>query len=140
MEGNTRLSPAPKHPLKFCFPKDSGRRCRFRVREHLIDCEPRGILTRTCHRIWLLDLAKRLPSATLDGYDISARQYPPNEWIPNNVKLHIVDATRDPPQHLQGYYDIVHIRLFLSIVENNNPSRILNHCLKLLSMYVIDRA
>lgn len=38
----------------------------------------------------------------------------------------------EPPQHLWGTYDIVHIRLFLAVVDNNDPTQILDHCYKLL--------
>ena len=39
----------------------------------------------------------------------------------------------DPPAHLIGRYDVVHIRLFISLVTNNDSRSLLDHCCKLLS-------
>ena len=86
--------------------------------------------------VWLLDLAKTLPSSTqLDGFDVSASQYPHKLLLPSNVSLQTLDATDEPPLEFQGKYDVVHLRLFLIIVNNNDPTPIFNHCFKLLSMY-----
>ena len=83
---------------------------------------------------WLLDLAKTLPASTqLDGFDISASQYPHKLLLPSNVSLQTLDATNEPPQNLQGKYDVVHLRLFLIIVNNSDPIPIFDHCFKLLS-------
>ena len=85
---------------------------------------------------WLLDLAKDLPSSfQLDGFDISACGFPQTEWLPRNVSLQALDASKEPPEHLLGKYDIVHLRLFLIVVDGNDPKPFLNHCVKLLSMY-----
>lgn len=40
---------------------------------------------------------------------------------------------QDPPADLQGKFDIVHLRLFTCVVENDDPLPILSHCLSLLS-------
>ncbi|CAD6580719.1 MAG: hypothetical protein ASARMPREDX12_000249 [Alectoria sarmentosa] len=82
---------------------------------------------------WLLDLAKDLPSSIqLDGFDISASGYPQVEWLPQNVSLQALDASKEPPEHLVGKYDIVHLRLFLIVVNENDPKPFLNHCMRLL--------
>lgn len=82
---------------------------------------------------WLLDLAKHVPDTVqLDGFDVSTAQFPHKEWIPSNVSLSALNAKTEPPEHLLEAYDIVHIRLFLAVVDNNDPTQILNHCLKLL--------
>ena len=39
----------------------------------------------------------------------------------------------EPPAHLVGRYDVVHIRLFISLVTNNDPRSLLDHYCKLLS-------
>ncbi|KAL8706876.1 MAG: hypothetical protein Q9201_000145 [Fulgogasparrea decipioides] len=81
--------------------------------------------------IWLLDLAKSLPSTVqLDGFDISAKQYP--AMLPRNVSLHVANALEDPPADRVGAYDIVHIRLFMGVVNDNNPVPLFDHCAKLL--------
>ena len=90
---------------------------------------------------WLLDLAKTLPSSTqLDGFDLSASQYPHKLLLPSNVSLQTLDATNEPPQELQGKYDVVHLRLFLIVINNNDPTPILNHCFKLLSKHLTRQA
>jgi len=90
--------------------------------------------TNVSDSIWLLELAKDLPaSAKLDGFDISDSQFPAREWIPANVSFQKLDASVSPPASLQGQYDIVHIRLFTLVVDNNDPSSIIKHCMSLLS-------
>lgn len=86
------------------------------------------------HSSWLFDVAQQLPpSSQFKGFDISEAQFTQKEWLPSNISFHIQDATRAPPQHLLEQFDIVHLRLFLAVVDNNDPTIILDHCLKLLS-------
>ena len=88
------------------------------------------------HRIWLLSLAKRLPSSfQLNGFDISVKQYP--AALPANVLLQIADALQDPPFESIGGYDFVHVRLFMGVISDNNPLPLLRHCMKLLSRSAI---
>ena len=75
------------------------------------------------------------PSSELDGFDISDNQYPPRDCLPSNVSLEIGDAMDEPPAHLIGRYDVVHIRLFISLVTHNDPRPLLDHCCKLLSKW-----
>ncbi len=84
--------------------------------------------------IWLLDLAKTLlPSAQLEGFDICSSGYPPSEWLPSNVNLGVWNVFDEPPENLHGKYDVVHIRLFLVVINDNDPLTILRHCIKILS-------
>ena len=39
----------------------------------------------------------------------------------------------EPPADLVGKYDVVHIRLFISLVTNNDPRSLLDFCCKILS-------
>lgn len=83
--------------------------------------------------IFILSLARRLPaSCSFVGFDISADQFPIPESLPENVSFRIADAMSEPPDELHGQFDIVHLRLFLCVVENNDPLPVLNFCLKLL--------
>ena len=50
------------------------------------------------------------------------------------MSLQALDASKEPPEHLVGKYDIVHLRLFLIVVNENDPKPFLNHCMRLLSM------
>ena len=85
-------------------------------------------------RVWLCDLSNDLPSSSqLDGFDISDSQFPVPESLPSKVKLYAQDAAAEPPRELHGQYDIVHLRLFLSVIVDNDPGSVLNFCHKLLS-------
>ena len=84
-------------------------------------------------RIWLVDLAKELPNAQLDGFDVSTAQFPHRKWLPPNVTLRQMDAYGEVPQELVGRYDIVHIGLVVVLVKDGNPGRLLTNLLKLLS-------
>jgi hypothetical protein len=90
----------------------------------------------TPRSIWLLDLARKLPSTTkLDGFDISLDQCPPQAWLPDNVDLHTWNLLEAPPAKFVGAFDVVHIRLITVAVQNNDPRPILASLHSLLSAY-----
>ena len=96
--------------------------------------QPLSLPMLTQARVWLCDLSKDLPSSSqLDGFDISDSQFPVAENLPSNVKLYTQDAAAEPPQELHGQYDVVHLRLFLSVIADNDPGGVLRFCHKLLS-------
>ncbi|THV49791.1 hypothetical protein BGAL_0179g00160 [Botrytis galanthina] len=84
--------------------------------------------------IWALDLARQLSSTVqIYGFDISSAQFPHPNYLPSNVKLEVMDSFQvEPPEELLESFDIVHLRLWLGIVMNGDPSAILTHALKLL--------
>lgn len=86
----------------------------------------------TC--LWLIDLARELPSAAqLDGFDIELKQAPPAAWLPENMKMchfDVFDPNISPD--LIERYDVVHVRLFLLVVQRSDPRPILNNIHKLL--------
>ncbi|KXS95961.1 hypothetical protein AC578_8091 [Pseudocercospora eumusae] len=86
--------------------------------------------------IWSLALAKHLqessPNATIEAFDISLAQTLPKQWSPPNVKFQKLNIFDPVPTHLVGRYDIVHIRLFMLVVENGDPTPLLRQLLKLL--------
>ena len=94
---------------------------------------PRNTAERNLFRIWLIDVNRQLPSARLDGFDVSADQYPPKEWLPANLSLKTLDVHKPVPEELKGKYDIVHVRLFLTVVKNDNPLPILENLMEMLS-------
>lgn len=78
-------------------------------------------------------MAQQLPPSTeLDGLDISFNQCPPREWLPRNVNLKLADVFRPPPEDLIGKYDIIHIRHFVCVVKNNDPTPLLQNLLRML--------
>jgi len=87
-------------------------------------------------RLWLCDLASRLPPSTkLRGFDISSEQFPSTQSRPSNVEFDTLDVLQEPPLGLHGQFNVVHLRLLQSVVNDNNPSAIISHCLKLLSRF-----
>ncbi|KAL9118055.1 MAG: hypothetical protein Q9187_005404 [Circinaria calcarea] len=83
--------------------------------------------------IWLLELARDLSSsAQLDGFDIDLSQSPPKEWLPKNVNMYKLDVFEELPDDLVGKYDVIHARLFLLIVQNNDPTPILKNFIRML--------
>jgi hypothetical protein len=82
-----------------------------------------------------LDLADHLPKTVqLDGYDISDSQYPSQAVLAENVSLGLLDAFGDVPPHLAGTYDVVHLRFWCAIVKGDDPSPLIRHAMKLLSI------
>ncbi|KAF2728063.1 hypothetical protein EJ04DRAFT_516849 [Polyplosphaeria fusca] len=66
--------------------------------------------------IWALDVADDATlSATVDGFDVSDKFFPPPAWLPSNVTLHTHDITTPFPEALQGKFDVVHFRLFIMV-------------------------
>lgn len=86
--------------------------------------------------IWLLELGRRLPTQVtrLCGLDISGHQFPRPEWLSPNTQFLECNAfdLAGPPKHLFGAFDVVHIRLFIAIIKDNNPTILLDFCHKLL--------
>lgn len=90
----------------------------------------------TKSRIWLIDLAKELPHARLDGFDISPLQFPHKNWLPPNVNLHELNALGKMPEELLGRYDIVHIGLVVLLVPGGDPTVLVDNILSLLSRVI----
>lgn len=95
------------------------------------DCLPAEII----QSIWPIELSgSLLPSARLDGFDISLTQFPPQQWLPSNLYLHTHDAfTPFPDEHL-GCYDVIHLRFFVTMLGWNNLSLFIENLRTLLSM------
>ena len=86
--------------------------------------------------VWLLDLDRRLPtpSSRLCGLDIASDQFPRPERLLQNARFLECDAfdPAGPPAHLAGSFDMVHIRLFVAVIKNNDPTPLLTFCHQLL--------
>ena len=82
--------------------------------------------------IWLIDVARDLPTARLDGLDISLIQAPHQLWLPSTVKMRTWNIFDDIPNDLLGKYDIVHVRLLILVVENSDPRPIVRKLVQLL--------
>jgi hypothetical protein len=64
--------------------------------------------------------------------DISLSQVPPTEWLPDHVTARTLDIFAPVPEDLRAKFDVVHVRLFLLVVRDNDPVPILSNLLKLL--------
>ncbi len=82
---------------------------------------------------WLIDVRPELPSAQLDGFDISDDQFPSKAWLPRQISLSQLDITKDIPSDLEGMYDLVHVQLFFCVVQKDGPAAIVEQLYKLLS-------
>ena len=82
--------------------------------------------------IWLLDLARSLPGSRFDGFDISLEQCPPQQWLPSSVGLHQWDVFSPIPPEFRYQFEVVHIRLALFVVRDNDPRPIFRNVLELL--------
>lgn len=84
--------------------------------------------------MWLLDLAAKLPETVeLDGLDISFNAAPPAQTLPSNVSFYEWDIRKPVPQELKGVYDLVHIRTFSFVLQEDELPLVLEHLLDLLS-------
>lgn len=89
-------------------------------------------MTDTSTRIWLTDLYRELPLAQLHGFDIKVDGFPPHEWLPDNIRLQQLDIFKPIPEDLLGQYDIVNVRLFMFVVQNDDPGPVLENLVRLL--------
>lgn len=89
---------------------------------------------------WLIDVSPELPLAQLDGFDISEEQYPSKAWLPSHITVSQLDITKDIPPNLVGTYDLVHVQLFLCVVQKDGPAAVLEQLYKLLSTSFLQSA
>ncbi|KAI0532578.1 hypothetical protein GGR58DRAFT_489759 [Xylaria digitata] len=86
--------------------------------------------------LWLFDLVKSPEVNGLDiqyyGFDISRALFPHNSWLPKNVVLSTSNLLEEPPQSLHGQFDIVHLRLVLSLIRGGSPKPVIRHIKMLL--------
>jgi len=82
--------------------------------------------------IWLIDVARSLPSAQLDGFDIAVTQAPHQKWLPSNIAIRHWNIFEDVPDDLIGKYDIVHVRLLVLVIDNADPRAVMRNLFKLL--------
>ncbi|RAL08861.1 class I SAM-dependent methyltransferase, partial [Aspergillus homomorphus CBS 101889] len=75
--------------------------------------------------IWCIDLGYELDTAEICGYDISDALYPPQSTLPKNVKLDTLDVMSDIPDKFHGAFDVVHLRLWVCVVRDNRPDKLI---------------
>lgn len=83
-----------------------------------------------------MDLGSRLPESTqLSGLDISSDALPPDEWLPPNVTFRKWNIKDDVPEDLVGHYDVVHVRNFVYVLQDDEIPRVLDSLVKLMSKH-----
>ncbi|UZP43379.1 hypothetical protein NXS19_011195 [Fusarium pseudograminearum] len=83
--------------------------------------------------IWLLDVAKSLPSTCqLTGFDISSSAFPPLQTWPQNVLFKTQDMFLPFPAPEVGTYDVVAIRFVSSATPRAEWSRAIENLITLL--------
>ena len=97
------------------------------------------VVTDASTRMWLTDVNKELPLAHLHGFDKTVDGFPPRQWLPENVILQQLDIFEPIPETLIGQYDIVHVRLFMLVIQNDDPGPMLGNLVRLLSMFLPSR-
>lgn len=73
------------------------------------------------------------PSTEILGTDIDLAQVPPASWVPSNVSFRAQDAFAEPAADLVGRFDLVHVRLLLFLVKDDDPVPLLKNLMKMLS-------
>jgi hypothetical protein len=73
------------------------------------------------------------PSVQLDGFDVSFQAAPPQEWLPENVKLRYYNLKKDVPEDLVGQYDVVHLRHLSLVLSDDEIALAVRNVSKLLS-------
>lgn len=85
-------------------------------------------------RVWLLDVANKLPSAQCHGFDIDTSHAPGPKWLPPNMSVERFDAFADEiPSELIEVYDVVHVGIFVLVVRNNDPGKMVRNLFRMLS-------
>jgi hypothetical protein len=79
-------------------------------------------------------LSQLNPSTELVGIDIDITQVGPREWLPDNLTLRQWNVFTDVPDDLVEAFDIVHLRHFAFVIEED-ATPILQKLKKLLSEF-----
>ncbi|KAI0815511.1 hypothetical protein GGR55DRAFT_629178 [Xylaria sp. FL0064] len=86
--------------------------------------------------IWLFDLLKSPEVNGLNiqyhGFDISRALFPHDAWLPKDIILSTSNLLEGPPQALHGQFDVVHLRLVLSLIRSGSPKPVIQHIKMLL--------
>ncbi|KAL1970615.1 hypothetical protein VTN77DRAFT_4259 [Rasamsonia byssochlamydoides] len=82
--------------------------------------------------LWLIDVARELPAAQLDGLDIDLTQAPHPRWLPPNITLRQWNIFEDVPSDLVGKYDLVHVRLLVLVLSALDPKPVIRNLLQLV--------
>lgn len=87
------------------------------------------------HSLWLTQLHSELQDSAvrMDGFDIDIAQCPPAAWMPPNIHFSPWNVVHEPPKELLGQFDLVHLRLVMIGIENEDVSKLVANLAGLLS-------
>jgi hypothetical protein len=94
------------------------------------------VVSLTCNRIWVSEVAASLPNASFDAVDISADQFPPESFRPPNVRFWTHNCFEPFADEYLGKFDIVNARFWLCIVNDDVADKLLDNFLTLLSKII----
>ncbi|KAF2662080.1 S-adenosyl-L-methionine-dependent methyltransferase [Lophiostoma macrostomum CBS 122681] len=82
--------------------------------------------------IWASEVAAALPNARIDAVDISAEQFPPEAFKPQNLHYWVHDCFKAFPAEHSGQFDAVHMRYWLCIVNDDVAEKLIENVVTLL--------
>ncbi|KAK5077133.1 NAD(+) salvage pathway protein [Lithohypha guttulata] len=94
--------------------------------------QPRIADVATGNGVWAAEVAREYPHASVLGLDVSDAQYSPKWTWGRNSGFDLYDLLQDVPAHLQGQFDVVHVRLILAAGPNVDKNIFIDRFRKLL--------
>lgn len=82
--------------------------------------------------IWAVDVAREHSTAQIDAVDLSLSKAPHQGWLPSNITLREWNLFHEVPEDMLEKYDLIHVRLLVLVVENEDPTPILRSLKKML--------
>ncbi|TVY48847.1 Methyltransferase [Lachnellula occidentalis] len=82
--------------------------------------------------IWPVEVAREYPAANIDALDLDFSHVIAREWLPHSITLRSWNMFDEVPGDMLGKYDLVHIRLTVLVIENQDPRSVLKSLKKML--------
>ncbi|TVY44458.1 Methyltransferase ausD [Lachnellula cervina] len=82
--------------------------------------------------IWPVEVAREHPAANIDALDPDFSRVIASEWLPRNITLRSWSLFDKVREDMLGKYDLVHIRLTIPLIENQDPRPVLQSLKKML--------
>lgn len=82
--------------------------------------------------LWVIEVARELPAASVLCLNIDLAKAPHESWMPANVSLRVWNILEEIPDDLLGNFDFIHVRLAVLVIRNSDPQPLLQRIMKLL--------
>lgn len=87
--------------------------------------------------IWLREVSEIVdPDCKLDGYDISATQFPSRDSLPSNISLMEHDILKPLSDEYSGYYDIISVRALVTALADDEWETAVRNMARCLSSLI----